>query len=254
MSKKISRRKFARSAAVGTGSIVALSYAPERARASDGDNDTWNWEDKANVYPYEHHISVCLEHLQTTYYEDEDYYEYKFNISSDGVSHDGSENERRDLSRSFIKFKKGDTVCDNNITTYYTPDKKVTGFYPKDDDNDEALEEVTQALDTAVSVINAKYAWASGAASIAENLINVLTVSNDEEWDKIFRRIYDKRYAEVSHHTKIIIEYDNNCQNDRYQAEQVVRCQIGSAIVEFKIIIDDNSYGSPQISAKRTNS
>jgi hypothetical protein len=243
MRPKLSRRRLAKGIIVGSSGLIAAKRMSGNAAADHG---PWTWEGKANVYPYEHHIGVCLEHLQTTYYEDDDTggtYEYKFYISSDGVSHDGSENEKRDLRRSFIKFKQGE--CSDTLTTYYTPDQKETGFYPKDGDDDEALEEATKALDEAVSLINPYYAWASGAPSIANNLINILTVESNEEWEKVFRRIYDKSYSEAAHHTKIIIEYDNTCKGDWSQAEQICRCQIGSAIVEFKIIIDDEPYNDP---------
>lgn len=247
---RLTRRRFSKGFAVAATSLGSVGVASENAAAS---SDTYSWDNEVYIYPYYHHISTCCEHIQTTYHSSEGVYEYKFHISSDGVSHDGNNNEIDDLIRSAMKFKYGN--CEHAIVTYYTLDQSITGFYPKDGDNASALNEVTAALDTAVGLIYNSYGWASSAFSIAENLINIIDdVSSDSEWQNIIERLFDTRYSECSHHTKIIIEYDGSCSLQGGGAEQICRCQLGGAIIEFKIVIDKYGWSEADVVETGTSS
>lgn len=200
------------SAIGGTASAQSWDYLPyDKVEGSQQDEYTIQWE-RDKPYSSAKLAGTTTVDILDADSQDGGGYTYKFGVATHGLGIDEDEGDKqRAISSHAVKVWEHPSSTVDQQSIYTTDDSDVTGAWAHGSGT-EIPDPATDAIHTAVSIANTKYAIATGAATITDSILDYFTKGCNErddcvlfEWAPSWRGV-----NEVTHTTKFRVDVPEN--------------------------------------------
>ncbi|WP_408960181.1 hypothetical protein [Natrinema sp. 74] len=197
---------IAGSAASGTASAASWDHLPyDKVEGSQQDKYTIQWE-KDKPFSTAKLAGTTTVDILDDSTQDGGGYTYKFGVATHGLGLNENDGDKQDaISSHAVKVWEHPNSTVDQQTVYTTNDSDVTGAWAHGTGT-EIPDPAVDAIHTAVSIANTKYAIATGTATIADSILDYYTKGCNERDDCVLFEWAPSSADEVTHTTKFRVD------------------------------------------------